>query len=121
MNYLYMLRCEDESLYTGVTKDLYHRMDAHFHGKKEGAKYTKSHKPREIAMVWTVGEWSDACKLEYFIKTLSKEKKEEIVSRPEQLQLLFQQKKGDCDICCKICKISTKYPVILQNFLSKCV
>ena len=120
MNYVYILRCDDNSLYTGVTKDLYHRMDAHYHKKKEGAKYTKSHRPKEIAMVWTTKKWSDACRLEYFIKTLSKRRKEEILQTPEQLQILFCQMKEEEDFCCEICQISTKYPIILQDFLSKC-
>ena len=121
MNYIYILQCEDNSLYTGVTKDLYHRMDAHYHGKKEGAKYTKSHKPKEIVMVWTTKEWSDACRLEYFIKTLSKSQKKEIVKNPKQLQILFRQKKEENDFCCEICNISQKYPVFLQDFLSNSI
>lgn len=118
MNYIYILRCEDDSLYTGITKDLYHRMDAHYYGKKEGAKYTKSHKPKEILMVWTTEEWSDACRLEYFIKSLTRSKKNEIVSEPSKLQSFFCKKKNETEICCKICKKIPKYPVLLQNFLS---
>ena len=118
MNYIYILRCQDNTLYTGVTKDLHHRMDAHYYGKKEGAKYTKSHKPKEILMVWTTEDWSDACRLEYFIKSLPRKQKEEIVSNPEQLQTLFRTKKKEEQFCCKTCEILQKYPVNLQNFLS---
>ena len=119
MNYVYILRCEDNTLYTGVTKDLYHRMDAHYYGKKEGAKYTKSHKPEEILMVWTTEQWSDACRLEYFIKSLPKRKKEEITQNPDELQTLFRTKKKDEEFCCNICENLQKLPIKMQKFLSK--
>lgn len=119
MNYVYILRCEDNTLYTGVTKDLYHRMDAHYYGKKEGAKYTKSHKPEEILMVWTTEQWSDACRLEYFIKSLPKRKKEEIAQNPDELQTLFRIKKKDEEFCCNICENLQKFPIKMQKFLSK--
>ena len=118
MNYVYILRCEDDTLYTGVTKDLYHRMDAHFYGKKEGAKYTKSHKPKELAMVWTTEQWSDACRLEYFIKTLSRTKKEEIIQKPDELQLIFRKKKKEEEFGCKSSDILQKFPINLEKFLS---
>ena len=119
MNYVYILRCEDNTLYTGVTKDLYHRMDAHYYGKKEGAKYTKSHKPEEILMVWTTEQWSDACRLEYFIKSLSKRKKEEITHNPDELQTLFRNKKKEVEFCCYSCENLQKFPIKMQKFLSK--
>ena len=121
MNYIYILRCEDNSLYTGVTKDLYRRMDAHYYGKKEGAKYTKSHRPKEIAMVWTTEQWSDACRLEAFIKTLSKGKKEEIIQKPSMLRLLFQKKKNNEEFWCKSCKNLQIFPIEMKKFLSKCI
>ena len=116
-NYVYILRCEDNTLYTGVTKDLKNRMDAHFYGKKEGAKYTKSHKPKEILMVWTTEHWSDACRLEYFIKSLSKGKKEEVIQNPDKLQILFRSKRKEEDFCCISGEYIQKFPVDLEKFL----
>ena len=87
MYYVYMIRCEDGSLYTGSTNDPARRYAAHAAGK--GAKYTKSHKPVELAAVWTVSSRPEALKLEYRIKRLSKEEKEKIVSGkslPESFQ-----------------------------------
>lgn len=118
MNYIYILRCEDNSFYTGVTKDLYQRMEAHYYGKKEGAKYTKSHKPKEILMVWTTEQWSDACRLEFFIKSLPRPKKEEIARNPEQLQNLFRNRKKEEGVCCKSCENSQIYPINLEKYLS---
>ena len=47
MNYVYILRCGDGSLYTGWTNDLDARIEAHRSGR--GAKYTRSHLPVELA------------------------------------------------------------------------
>ena len=42
MAYIYMVRCQDESLYTGIAHDVGKRMREHYYKKKTGAKYTKS-------------------------------------------------------------------------------
>ena len=77
MTFVYMLRCADGSLYTGYTDDLEKRYRAHC--EKKGAKYTVSHPPVAIAGAWETETKSDALKLEYQIKRLSKEEKERIV------------------------------------------
>lgn len=41
MAYIYMVRCQDESLYTGIAHDVGKRMREHYYKKKTGAKYTK--------------------------------------------------------------------------------
>ena len=119
MNYIYMIRCEDNSLYTGVTKDLYRRMDAHFYGKKDGAKYTRSRKPVWLSMVWTTPRWQDACRLEYFIKTLTKRQKEKLLSDPAKLQTIFRERRDDDKLVCKICEQFQNYPIFLEDFLLK--
>ena len=80
MYYTYIIRCQDGSLYTGYTNNIEKRMNDHFNQKKEGAKYTKSHKPVKLEAVWRTKEKSNACKLEYFIKQLNKIEKEDIIS-----------------------------------------
>ncbi|MBO6015830.1 MAG: GIY-YIG nuclease family protein [Lachnospiraceae bacterium] len=120
MNYLYMIRCEDRSIYTGITKDLYHRMDAHYYGKKEGAKYTKSRKPEQLCMVWTVDSWSDACRLEHFVKSLTKKKKEEIIRNPSILEAKIHEARRDCGIVCQILGKQQNYPLFLKDYLSNC-
>ena len=79
MYYTYMLRCEDNSIYTGYTDDLNKRMKSHFSDNKNHAKYTKSHKPKNLEIAWQTKEKGNACKLEYYIKTLTKKEKEEII------------------------------------------
>ncbi len=75
--YLYMLRCEDNSLYTGITTDVERRFQQHFLGK--GAKYTKSRKVKEIEIIMEFKNRSEASKKEFFIKSLGKSEKEKLI------------------------------------------
>ena len=79
--YLYMLRCEDGSIYTGTAKDYLKRYEAHLNGK--GAKYTKSHKVKKIERVFLCDNRSIACILENEIKKLTKAKKEAIITEAD--------------------------------------
>ena len=76
--YTYMLRCTDNSIYTGITNDFNKRMNEHFHAAKEGAKYTKSHTPQKVIAAWESADKSSASKLEYHIKKLAKKEKESL-------------------------------------------
>ncbi len=85
MNYTYMLRCRDNSLYTGWTTDLEKRVAAHNSGK--GAKYTKSRKPVELVYYEKFETKQEAMRREWEIKRLSKREKEELAAlrpAPEQ-------------------------------------
>lgn len=92
MYYIYMLRCEDNSIYTGIAKDLEHRLNEHFTKDEKCAKYTKSHKAKKLEMAWETENKSLASKLEYAIKKLDKSKKEKLISEPELLGELFKEK-----------------------------
>ncbi|MEE3481389.1 MAG: GIY-YIG nuclease family protein [Lachnospiraceae bacterium] len=76
--FTYMLRCGDGSLYTGYTDDLEKRLKKHASG--EGAKYTRSHLPVELAYYEAFATKSEAMKREAAIKKLSKAKKEALIS-----------------------------------------
>ena len=76
--YTYMLRCTDNSIYTGMTNNIEERMKKHF--ELNGAKYTKSHKAKKLEAVLRSNNKSLACKLEYYIKTLDKKEKENIIN-----------------------------------------
>ncbi len=73
MPYIYMLRCGDGSLYTGIAKDIAKRLKVHQAGR--GAKYTATHLPVEL--VWTVEvfTWKEAMIEEARIKRLPRKKK----------------------------------------------
>ena len=77
MYYTYMIRCLDNSIYTGMTNNIDKRLSEHINNK--GAKYTKSHQALKLEAVWRCKEKSLACKLEYQIKQLSKIQKEDII------------------------------------------
>ena len=77
--YTYMLRCEDNSIYTGMTNNLEKRIEEHISKSKKGAKYTKSHNAIKLETAWKSKEKSLACKLEYHIKTLNKQQKENLI------------------------------------------
>lgn len=89
MYYVYILRCEDNTLYTGITTDVKRRFLEHSEDKVKGAKYTKAHKPKEIAAAWEVGTKSDASKLEYRIKKLEKAEKETLISEDSENREIF--------------------------------
>ena len=71
--YLYVLRCGDGSLYTGITTDVEKRFVAHQSGK--GAKYTRGRGPLVIVYQERCGDHSEALKREYAFKQLSREQK----------------------------------------------
>lgn len=77
MYYTYMLRCADNSIYTGMTNDL--EKSEHVTKGKNGAKYTKSHDVIRLEIAWKSKEKSLACKLEYQIKNLTKQQKENLI------------------------------------------
>lgn len=71
--YVYLLRCEDDTLYCGWTMNLKKRYQKHQSGK--GAKYTRAHKPVEVYYYECLEDASSARKREYEIKQLSREQK----------------------------------------------
>lgn len=77
MYYTYMLRCADQSLYTGYTNDIKKRVKLHNEGK--GAKYTRSKLPVELVYLEMFSSKSEAMKREIAIKKLKKEEKERLI------------------------------------------
>lgn len=77
MNYVYILRCNDGSLYTGWTNNLEKRFKAHSEGK--GAKYTKGRGPLELVYYEEFEEKNDAMKREYAIKKMTKTQKNDMI------------------------------------------
>ena len=75
--YLYLLRCKDSTLYTGITTDVEKRFEAHQSGK--GAKYTRGRGPLELVYRETCGTHSDALKRECAVKALSRLQKQDLI------------------------------------------
>jgi len=74
-----MLRCSDNSIYTGYTTDLKKRLDTHNKGK--GAKYTRTRLPVDLLYFEEFSTKSSALKREYAIKQLSKKQKENMIKK----------------------------------------
>lgn len=92
MYYVYMLRCEDNSIYTGITTDIERRMKEHFEKSEKCAKYTKKHSAKKLESVWETENRILASKLEYHIKTLTKEKKERLIENKILLKDFLSEK-----------------------------
>ena len=79
MNYVYILRCRDDTFYCGWTTDLTARIDAHNSGK--GAKYTRSRRPVELVYYEEYDTKHEAMSREWHIKRMSREEKTELVAQ----------------------------------------
>lgn len=76
---VYILRCGDGSLYTGITTNVEKRLETHRSGK--GAKYTRGRGPLEVVYTEECTDHSAALKREYAIKLLSREEKERLIGK----------------------------------------
>lgn len=74
--YVYMLRCADGSLYTGITTDVERRFAAHQSGR--GAKYTRSHPPLAVVYREQCADKGAALRREAAIKKLPRERKQKL-------------------------------------------
>ena len=77
--YVYILKCADGSLYTGITNNLESRLRTH--NEKKGAKYTRSRLPVTLATHFVLPSKSEALKEEACIKSLTREKKLELINK----------------------------------------
>ncbi len=91
MAYVYMILCDDNTLYTGITNDMAKRMKCHASGSGAGcAKYMRSHKPVSLAALWKTDEYKTAAKLEYAIKKrLCRRQKLELAENPHSVSVFF--------------------------------
>ena len=78
MYYVYILECEDGTLYTGITTDLERRLEEHKAGK--GGAYTRAHKVKRIVYSEESLNRSNASKRESKIKNMSKDEKLELIA-----------------------------------------
>ena len=79
MNYVYILKCRDNTLYTGWTTSLEKRLKAHNSGR--GAKYTRARLPVEIVYFEEFEDKKEAMKREYARKKLSREEKLKLIDK----------------------------------------
>lgn len=82
---LYVLRCRDDSLYTGIATDVERRLGEHSSGTR-GARYLRGRGPVTLLCAERVGDRSAASRAELSFKRLSKAKKERLVRDPDGLR-----------------------------------
>lgn len=85
MNFVYILLCSDNTLYTGWTNDLKKRIQAH--QNKKGAKYTYSRVPIKLVYFEEYEDKITAMKREYAIKQLKREEKLKLIQNFDSSQL----------------------------------
>ena len=75
---LYILRCGDGSLYTGIALDVARRLEEHRQGVR-GAKYLRGRTPVELVFQQPAGDRAAAQRLEHRVKSLSRAEKEALI------------------------------------------
>ena len=90
---IYLLRCGDGSLYTGIARDVSRRITEHEHGKR-GAKYLRGRGPFEIFYQREVGDRSVATKIEYRVKQMPRAEKANLDQLPARIDQLLAEIRG---------------------------
>ena len=88
--YLYLIRCRDGSLYTGITTDVARRFAEHRGQGAGGAKYLKGRGPLELVMRKKMGSRSLALRVERKVKKLPKARKEKLLKGRKHLQEIIK-------------------------------
>ncbi len=87
--YVYIIRCADSTLYTGITTDVQRRLQEHTAGTKLAAKYVRGKQPLKLVFQLAVSDRGTASKIERKIKQLSKEQKENLIQDPSKQHMLL--------------------------------
>ncbi|NND81141.1 MAG: GIY-YIG nuclease family protein [Gammaproteobacteria bacterium] len=81
---IYILRCADQSFYTGIALDPQRRLDEHNHDNQKAAKYTRARRPVSLVYCEPAADRSSASKREYVIKKLSRSAKLALIDSSQQ-------------------------------------
>ena len=90
--FVYVARCADDSLYTGIALDVAARIRMHDEGK--GARYTRGRGPLVVCVQRRCGSKGEALRLEAAIKKLAREVKERLVARPRSFAAFARKIRG---------------------------
>ncbi len=86
--HVYLVRCNDGTLYTGITNDLERRLGQHNGERWGGARYTRGKRPVELVYIEKYENRSEALKREYEIKTFTHEEKEALIQTASKEDIL---------------------------------
>lgn len=90
--YVYILRCADDTLYTGITNFLKRRVETH--NRQKGARYTRSRTPVKLVYSEKQPSCGAALKREAYIKTFSPKRKRELIRSRRRRKPLSKKKKS---------------------------
>jgi putative endonuclease len=88
---VYMIRCSDQSLYTGISNDVEKRFAVHQSKSPKSAKYLRSRHPLQLVYQAEIGSRSEASRVELLIKKLPKHTKEALVTGEIQLSEVVER------------------------------
>ncbi|GCE31413.1 hypothetical protein KDA_68970 [Dictyobacter alpinus] len=83
LHYVYIVRCKDDTLYTGYTTNVERRVAMHNAGK--GARYTRARLPVVLMMSWQFASKGDALRTEYALKRYPRSQKLRLLASPDLL------------------------------------
>lgn len=112
--YVYILLCENNAYYTGITNNLTKRLSNHKKGR--GAKYTKFFKVQSLITAWIVDNKKIALSLEHSIKSVDKKKKNEFINNTKLLKNYYYSKRS---LLIHLRKISKENIKKINNELSR--
>ena len=95
---LYIVRCADGALYTGIATDVDKRLAEHASGVR-GAKFLRGRGPLEVVFAESVGDRASALRLEHRVKRLTRAQKLELVRGERKLAELALRSQVDEDVC----------------------
>lgn len=111
--FIYILRCGDDSLYTGIAADIKKRLKQHRGETGGGAKYTRSRGVKKLEALWHTDDSTAARKMEYAIKKLSRAAKEKLISAPELITEKYIPSLAEYDF-----RVADKEELILKTDLT---
>ncbi|MGF6600129.1 putative endonuclease [Paraburkholderia sp. GAS448] len=91
--FLYLIECEDDSVYTGIATDVQARFDKHVNGT--GARYTRSRKPRQLLAWFELADRSSASRAEYWVKRLPPVEKRALAAGVRSLESVLPAPPAD--------------------------
>lgn len=94
---VYIIRCSDGSLYTGITTDVERRFREHSAQKGRGARYLRGRAPLALVYTCPVGDHAAALRLEYRIKQLRRAQKQQLVTGQRCALALVEDQAGALD------------------------
>ena len=89
--YVYMVRCGDGTLYTGIAKDVPRRLAEHEGSTGRGAKYLRGRQPLELLLTHEAGSREAALRVEHRVKRLPRARKEHLVMNAALLDELVEE------------------------------